>query len=87
MTPNDKLPAEMQKQIEMDANDYAALFKHGDEYRKYGYQDGATAYAPWKVKYDELRTVLQEFVSNHEAGLLPDRFVYDKAIKILNDGK
>lgn len=39
-----------------------------------------------KDKHDTLATVLQEFVSNHEAGLLPNRFVYDKAIKILNDG-
>jgi predicted RNase H-like nuclease (RuvC/YqgF family) len=40
----------------------------------------------WKVKYDELKKVLQEFVTRHEGGLLPDRFVYEKAIKILNDG-
>lgn len=48
----------------------------------------------WKREHQEmkegagaLKTVLQEFVRNHEAGLLPNRFVYDKAIKILNDGK
>jgi hypothetical protein len=40
----------------------------------------------WKVKYEELKKVLQEFVTRHEGGLLPDRFVYEKAIKILNDG-
>lgn len=38
-------------------------------------------------KCHDLKTVLQEFVSNHETGLLPNRFVYEKAIKILNDGK
>lgn len=49
-----------------------------------GYKDGKKE---WKAKHDTIATVLQEFVSKHEAGLLPDRFVYDKAIKILNDGK
>lgn len=150
MTP-DKLPKEITDQINNEADLYGFVVPYDGSNTFYiddkvkGYQEGATAWAGWKVKYDELAienenlrrwkmeaaelltkihsyahkhleiklgtstvefvismakerdalkerahtlaTILQEFVSNHEAGLLPNRFVYDKAIKILNDEK
>lgn len=127
MTP-DKLPVDLIKNIWADAERYAGEKvkaineEHFNVYN--AHIAGATAWAEWKIKHDELQatidekidkvlhaernkmqakiseseaewakkchtlaTILQEFVSKHEAGLLPDRFVYDKAIKILNDGK
>lgn len=104
MTPNDRLPEEITKQIESEAKGAAMIIVWGeynagpassarmatvsmiDPIQKEFYIKGATAWAPWKVKHDELMKALQEFVSNHEAGLLPNRFVYEKAIKILKDG-
>lgn len=35
---------------------------------------------------ESARTLLQKFISRHEAGLLPDRFIYDE-IKQFLDGK
>lgn len=46
-----------------------------------------TEHQELRERSDRIKTILQEFVSKHEAGLLPDRFVYEKAINILNDGK
>lgn len=89
MTP-DKLPLDLIKNMWADAERYteekvkAINEEHFNVYN--AHIAGATAWATWKVKHDELKRVLQEFVSNHEAGLLPNRFVYEKAIKILNDG-
>lgn len=93
MTPNDKLPEEITETINQQGEAFANKYLNGTvntlEFSiiEEGYIAGATAWAPWKGRYDELKKVLQEFVSNHEAGLLPNRFVYEKAIKILNDGK
>lgn len=36
-------------------------------------------------KFDAARTLLEKFKSRHEAGLLPDRFIYDE-IKTFLDG-
>lgn len=35
-------------------------------------------------KYDEAIELLRQFVSRHEAGLLPDRFIYEQAKKFLD---
>lgn len=83
MTPNDKLPKKTHKRIVADATKWSEMQYGHDDVNK-DYLEGALHEA--KIAH-ALATVLQEFVSKHEAGLLPDRFVYDKAIKILNDGK
>lgn len=54
MTPNDKLPETMQEQIKADAQ----LYTKDEGYQK-AYIAGATAYAPWKVKYDEMKAQAQ----------------------------
>lgn len=36
-------------------------------------------------QYDTARTLLEKFISRHEAGLLPDRFIYEE-IKTFLDG-
>lgn len=38
-----------------------------------------------KVKYNASRALLEKFISRHEAGLLPDRFIYEE-IKNFLDG-
>lgn len=80
MTP-DKLPHRVELQISREADDYR--FACPNVAPHIAYNAGATAWAPWKVQHDELKKVLQEFVRKHEAGLLPNRFVYEKAIKAL----
>jgi hypothetical protein len=40
----------------------------------------------YNVRYNTARTLLQKFISRHEAGLLPDRFIYNE-IKNFLDGK
>jgi hypothetical protein len=38
-----------------------------------------------RQKNDKARSLLEKFISRHEAGLLPDRFIYDE-IKTFLDG-
>jgi len=38
------------------------------------------------AKHEQARALLQKFISRHEAGLLPDRFIYNE-IKTFLDGK
>jgi hypothetical protein len=40
----------------------------------------------YNTRHNKARTLLQKFISRHEAGLLPDRFIYDE-IKQFLDGK
>lgn len=40
----------------------------------------------YNVKHNTARALLSKFISRHEAGLLPDRFLYDEIKKFL-DGK
>lgn len=40
----------------------------------------------YNVKHNTARTLLQKFISRHEAGLLPDMFIYNE-IKTFLDGK
>ena len=61
---NNTLPAEVQEQIEQEAKDFKKKphYKNGDPlscspqiYLERGYIAGATEWAVWKVKYDELK--------------------------------
>lgn len=61
---NDKLPEEIQEQIKTEAEAHkkkphyrggAPLSVSPQLYLKLGYEAGATAWAPWKVKHDEER--------------------------------
>lgn len=65
MTTNDKLPKEMQEQISAEAQEYSAQINNSMLFRgitepdikKFAAIDhaaGATAWAQWKVKHDEL---------------------------------
>jgi hypothetical protein len=47
---NTTLPAEVQEQIKADARKYC-----GSPCCRITFMAGATAYAPWKVKHDQLR--------------------------------
>lgn len=63
-TPNDKLPEEIRKQINYEATTKTAFREDRDctpisKGQFYGYIAGATAWAPWKVKHDELQTQAQ----------------------------
>lgn len=78
MTPNDKLPGEIIRQIESDAKKAATIIEWGeydsgpassarmaqgsriDPIQKEFYIKGATAWAPWKVMYDELKERLDK---------------------------
>lgn len=58
---NDKLPEDIQRQIEHEASKANEHLKEGNDYQcgyskgiEYGYEQGATAWAPWKVRFDEL---------------------------------
>lgn len=87
---NDKLPEEMQEQIESEADVATKEFikefniPHREGYYTRGHIDGATAWAPWKVKYNEAKKLLDEVFRKHESGLLPDRFIYEKIKTFLN---
>lgn len=67
---NDKLPEEMQKQINKNA--IAADVENQNktwEYRagyRAGHKAGATAWAPWKVKYDELQVILNKHLRTEQ---------------------
>lgn len=50
---NDKLPEEIQEQIIFEAQ--YTINEGESPYRSY--EQGATAWAPWKVKYDELQAL------------------------------
>lgn len=43
-------------------------------------------YQEQKSKIENMRTLLEKFISRHEAGLLPDRFIYND-IKSFLDGQ
>lgn len=43
-------------------------------------------YQEQKSAIENMRALLEKFISRHEAGLLPDRFIYDE-IKTYLDGK
>lgn len=67
MTPNDNIPEEIQNEIIADAKrikrtlirktdgDVIYIEGYGE-----GYVAGATAWAPWKVKYDELQATIDD---------------------------
>lgn len=66
MTPNDKLPETTNEQIKSEAKDIAGKMPvkcDGDVIYKVGYEEGyiagATAWAPWKVKHEELQMQAQ----------------------------
>jgi flagellar biosynthesis/type III secretory pathway protein FliH len=57
-----KLPEHIVRQIEHEASKATEHLKEGNDYQagyskgiEDGYEQGATAWAPWKVKYDELK--------------------------------
>lgn len=88
------LSPELKAQIEKEAKHYAqvhcgdpAKFHLPEEYSvfdnaKDDYIAGATAYA---LKLQQAEKLLAKFISRHEAGLLPDTFIYNE-IKTFLDG-
>lgn len=44
-------------------------------------------YQDQKSDIENMRTLLEKFISRHEAGLLPDRFIYDEIINFLDGTK
>lgn len=56
MTPNDKLPKEITDQIKQAAQNMLAFVPDN----KYSYIAGATAWAHWKVKFDELQATIDD---------------------------
>lgn len=73
MTPNDKLPEELQKQIQKQSEEAMSkmdgMIKRGvtEESRGHfltgyqeGYAEGATAWAPWRVKHDQLEATIDD---------------------------
>lgn len=64
---NDKLPEDIIKQIEHEASKANEHLKEGNDYQagysrgiEDGYEQGATAWAQWKVRHDELHSELHE---------------------------
>lgn len=66
---NDKLLLELQEQIITEAEAYKRKphYRGGEplsvspqHYLKTGYQAGATAWAPWKVRFDELQATIDD---------------------------
>lgn len=75
MTPNDKLLEEIREQIKIEAEEYKKKphYRGGEPlsvspqlYLKIGYIAGATAWAPWKVKHDELKTLLDKQLTTQQ---------------------
>jgi hypothetical protein len=85
-----KLPDEIIAEIKVKAEHYANSsdasnpFPHEISIWKESYTHGATEWAQWKVKHNEAKKLLDEVFRKHEAGLLPDRFIYEKIKSFLN---
>lgn len=80
------LPQEVQQRIVDDGIGYAESSAH-KMVARVAYITGATAEAE---KALALVTFINKFISRHEAGLLPDRFLYDEGLETLksyNDEK
>lgn len=63
--PEDELPVQFLESISNEADEVTNEKANGRSTAyKYGYRDGyfigATAYAPWKVKYDELQATIDD---------------------------
>lgn len=84
------LPQETVDLIKKGAQDTLARASTDLKYSA-GYFDGYSAgAAEWAEKAQALTSFIKKFISRHEAGLLPDRFIYEEGLKILksyNDGK
>lgn len=87
-TPNTLSP-ELKVQIENEAIAITAKFKDNNDsqagYRQGfedGYDSGGGRYA---LKLQQAEKLLAKFISRHEAGLLPDTFIYNE-IKTFLDG-
>lgn len=78
---NDKLPEEMQEQISKDADEYARTFS-GTRSIKRPYIEGATAWAIWKVRCDELQDQAKRMADALEAWIKAD----DKLTVAINAG-
>lgn len=88
------LTAQLQAQIEQEAKSSAADFNYFPDSEECvdlesAYVTGATKYAEkWqdaeqratelRIISTKQRNLLEKFISRHEAGLLPDRFIYDE---------
>jgi hypothetical protein len=93
-----QLPADMLEEINKKAREYssnasATDWKNGaTEYANKLHQAQqefgkvSTMFLDLDAKHEQARALLQKFISRHEAGLLPDRFIYNE-IKTFLDGK
>jgi hypothetical protein len=62
------------------------LYEYGDNSKEIKLGESITTFILSRCKkYDTARTLLEKVKSRHEAGLLPDRFIYDE-IKTFLDG-
>ena len=84
-----ELPAEVLEEINSKAEAFANKYLNGkvntNDFAiiEDTYNACATEYAK---KLHQSRALLEKFISRHEAGLLPDRFIYQE-IKNFLDGK
>jgi hypothetical protein len=63
------------------------LYEYGDKSKEIKLGESITTFILNRCeKYEAARALLEKFISRHEAGLLPDRFIYDE-IKTFLDGK
>ena len=61
--------------------EYATKLHHAQQ----EYSKVSTMFLDLDAKHEQARALLQKFISRHEAGLLPDRFIYNE-IKQFLDG-
>lgn len=95
MEENTQLPVEVVKQIDSDANDYLGTKEVEFSQRSFNaYTAGATAYAiklhqaqqenaKLKAMAEGWRPLLEEVLSKHNTGKLPDHHIYEKIKKFL----
>lgn len=87
MSNNNTLPVDIQQEIYDGATVFIThnCYKHEEEIAREAFTVAATEYAPYKVKYEQAERLLDKFMARHEAGLLPDVFIYNE-IKTFLDG-
>lgn len=66
--------------VEQEKEFYKTKLINEKEFFEDGYKD-------LQARHTTARTLLQKFISRHEAGLLPDRFMYDEIKQFLDGTK
>jgi hypothetical protein len=90
-----ELSPELKAQIEQEAEMFKKRphYRNGDAlscgpqiYLKRGYIAGATEYAPYKVKLEQAKSIIERIVMDHDLGLEMSITFY-REIKTFLDGK